>query len=238
MVTSIYMFLFFSKKTKFKYIKQRKVFMANPLPALIKIFGGFFGKLGSGLWLVIGTKFGRTSTIIILVLLAFLYTPIKMAFQEKDLKLVIEPLVTRLASGDNGINQEANFVVELKEKGELERWQLLKSFFKITGLFYFSFFILWWFFWKIGDIQDDTHNLRNYIFATIMILLLQIFGSIYILSAEHEGSFTEDMKYIVGEKSLIETIKFLNPVKGLINLVTNIGIFLEPIASFVEKIYA
>lgn len=211
--------------------------MPLPIEPIVKILASPFSFLGKITWFVVGSKFGRNGLIIFLVLLAFLFTPIKEAFNQKDPRILIEPIVTRLGSGDNGIDQETDFVVELSNSGQLTAKKMVLSFFKIFGLFYFSFYILGFLFWKLGDFQDDTHNARNLIFAIVAVLLLQVLGSIYILSQDHAGDFSSDIKYIIGERSLIDTIKFLNPIKGILNFFGNIDIFLEPVAKFMERIY-
>jgi len=207
--------------------------MVNFLAVLGRFFGVVGGVFGKASLFLIGTKFGRRGIILAFVLLAIFFQPVKEAFNQGTPEPVIDTAVTRLASGDNGINQEVDDFIKIPEKGLMD---ILKSVWKLFGYFYFSFLIIGWFFWKIADFQDDTHDLRNILFTIFMLLALQVGGSIYLLSSEHEGSFSEDLLYIIGDKSLTQTIKFLNPIKGIINLVTNLDAYLEPIATLSKQI--
>lgn len=211
--------------------------MPIPLAPLLKFLAVPFSFLSRIGWFFIGTKFGRTGIIIILALLAFLFTPIKNSIEAGNPQEIIDVIVTRLVSGDNGMDQETNKIIELQEAGALTTKEMIMSLLRIYILFHFSFYILGWALWKVADLQDNSADLRNIIFTIVMLIILQVSGSIYLLSQKHEGDFSEDIEYILGDKSLIETAKFLNPVKGIINFVTHIDIFLEPLALFVERIY-
>ena len=159
------------------------------------------------------------------------------SFSQETPKPFVNALVVRLASGDNSIDTETNNLKEIILTRPLTTKELLFAGFKIYLAFHFSFFIIGFMFWKLGDFQDDTHNARNVFFAIFMVFFIQVFGSIYILSTEHAGSLKEDLEYLIGEKSLLETLAFLNPIKGIINLFRNLSIFIDPIATLVETIY-
>lgn len=202
--------------------------------AIVRVFGSLFGGLGRVGWFVIGRRFARRSLIMILILVAFLRTPIIDSIDQGTPKPVIDTIVTKLGSGDNGINQETN---DLKALEKRTFWDLGKTLLKILGLFYLSFYLIGWFFWKLADWQNESMDARNIIFAVIMVFLLQLTGSIYLLADDHQGGFIEDANYIIGEKSLLDTVKFLNPIKGIINFARNIDLFLEPIATTIDTFY-
>lgn len=196
-------------------------------------FGTIFRGMGKAVSFIFIEKFGRNTMIIIMVLVFFLYAPVKTAVNEKSPKIVVDVIMSKLVSADNGINFEVENIKNKKDSGFLD---VLKSLLKILTLLYIFWFV-GTIFYKIGNAQNDTSKGRNTIIAVIGIILLQVIGSLYILFAEHHGSLKEDVKYVVGGKSFLSLISFLNPVKGIWNFGANIGIFIEPFSKSFKRLY-
>jgi len=199
---------------------------------------GFFGTVFRGIGKVVSfffiEKFGRNTLIIALILYFFLYAPTKIAINEKNPKIVIDVIMSKLVSADNGINLEVQAFKNEKQKGILNT---LKSLLKIATLFWIFYFI-GMIIYKTANAQSDISKGRNMTIAIVGVVLFQITGSLYIVFMEHSGTLKQDINYLIGEKPLKEIIVFvLNPIKGIWSFFANIEIYLDPFSKIPDRFF-
>lgn len=171
----------------------------------------------------------RRTLILVLLFLSIMWNPIKLSFQEHNARYAIDKFVSSLVSTDSGVQIEVTHALSLREENKLSTFSAIYSMLKIIGFIY-AFWLYGRFFYWLFDKWDTTSGAKNFIFAIIVILLLQVSGSLYIIYQDHNGGLLDDTKYVLGEKSAWEMVGYLNPVKGFITLAKNIDVYLDPLA--------
>jgi len=198
--------------------------------------GGVFYNIGKFLWMCVSDAKWRNTIIFTLMIIGFLYKPIVTSFEEGTPRPFLDKFVSSIASGDNGINIEVEKAKALKEQDNFKFWRMLLSLGKLMILFYFSFYFIGFLIWNLYQGKDQTSSAKNLTLTVITLIFIQIAGSVYIIASDNQGNMKENFHFIVGEKTFVELVQFLNPVKGVWNLIQNYHLYLEPIANIGEKL--